>query len=263
MSGRTTGRRMTRPASDLHSAISVNDDIGAAVRSARATADVGREVDELAVSALANLGFLLFLSGEHAEARLRAQEAVDRPEAPGRPHGYVYALATLAFVEAENGTAVEAESKARQALAAASASGIAETASGGLARLALATALSASGRLADAEREAVRGERLRRQTEPDASHVYALLVLADIRVQTRSALPSVRRPRTRTTGARELSGPGRSRAIRRPRGATDRRRSARDGGARGRARAPPSSACSGSWPVSCRNERSVRSSSCP
>ena len=94
--------------------ISVNDDIGAAVRLASATADVGREVDELAVSTLANLGFLLFLSGEHAEARLRAQEAVDRPEAPGRPHGHVYALATLAFVEAENGTSVEAESKARR-----------------------------------------------------------------------------------------------------------------------------------------------------
>jgi LuxR family maltose regulon positive regulatory protein len=164
-------------------AISVNDDVGAAVAAARVTAEIGREVDEIAVPALANLGFLLFLSGEHAEARLAAQEAVDRPEAPARPHGYVYALATLALVEAEIGVPRDSESKARQALAAASASGIAETGSGGLARLALAAALSVSGRLPDAEREAVHSERLRRQTERDASHVYALLVLADIRAQ--------------------------------------------------------------------------------
>ena len=164
-------------------AISVNDDLGAAVAAARVTADIGREVDEIGVAALANLGLLLFLSGEHAEARLTAQEAVNRPEAPARPHGYVYALATLALIEAEIGVPREAESKARQALAAASASGTAETGSGGLARLALAAALSVSGRLPDAEREAVRGERLRRQTEPDASHLYALLALADIRAQ--------------------------------------------------------------------------------
>ena len=164
-------------------AISVNHDIGAALASARVTADVGRTVDEMAVPALANLGLLLFLYGDRAEARRVAQEAVDRPEAPARPHGYVYALATLALVEAETGVSRDAESKARQALAVASAAGIAETASGGLARLALAAALAVSGRLPDAEREAVRGERLRRQSEADASHVYALLLLADIRAQ--------------------------------------------------------------------------------
>jgi LuxR family transcriptional regulator, maltose regulon positive regulatory protein len=163
--------------------ISVTDDVGAAVAAARVTAEIGREVDEIGVPALANLGFLLFLSGELAEARLAAQEAVDRPEAPARPHGYVYALSTLALVEAEIGVPRDSESKARQALVAASASEIAETGSGGLARLALAAALSVSGRLPDAEREAVLGERLRRQTERDASHLYALLVLADIRAQ--------------------------------------------------------------------------------
>ncbi len=164
-------------------AVSVNDDVGAAVASARVTAEIGREVDELGVPALANLGFLFFLSGEFAEARLAAQEAVDRPEASVRPHGYVHALATLSLVEAEIGAPRDSESKARQALVAAAASGIADTGSGGLARLALAAALSVSGRLADAEREAVVGERLRRQTERDASHLYALLVLADIRAQ--------------------------------------------------------------------------------
>jgi LuxR family maltose regulon positive regulatory protein len=163
--------------------ISVNDDIGAAVVSARKTAEIGRAADELAVPALASLGFLLFLSGATEEARLVAQEAVDRPEASARPHGNVYALATLSFVDSAMGNAREAESKSRRALAAASASGVLETASGGLARLALASALSASGRIPDAEREAVRAERLRRRTHPDASHIHALLVLADIRAQ--------------------------------------------------------------------------------
>jgi LuxR family transcriptional regulator, maltose regulon positive regulatory protein len=163
--------------------ISVNDDIGAAVVSARRTAEIGRPIDELAVPALASLGYLLFLSGAHDEASVAAREALARPEATARPHGYVYALATLSFVDAAMGDAREAESKARRALAAASASGLVETASGGLARLALASALSVTGRLPDAEREAVRAERLRQRTHPDASHIHALLVLADIRAQ--------------------------------------------------------------------------------
>jgi LuxR family transcriptional regulator, maltose regulon positive regulatory protein len=190
-------------------AISVNHDLGAAVAAARVTAEIGRDVDEIGVPALANLGLLLFLSGEHAEARLAAQEAVNRPEAPARPHGHVYALATLALVEAEIGLPRDAESKARQALAVASASGIDETGSGGLARLALAAALSVSGRLPDAEREAVRGERLRRQTEPDASHLYALLALADIRAQRGQlsrASGDLERARTVLEGFRDAGG---------------------------------------------------------
>jgi LuxR family maltose regulon positive regulatory protein len=190
-------------------AISVNHDLGAAVAAARVTAEIGRDVDEIGVPALANLGLLLFLSGEHAEARLAAQEAVNRPEAPARPHGHVYALATLALVEAEIGVPRDAESKARQALAVASASGIDETGSGGLARLALAAALSVSGRLPDAEREAVRGERLRRQTEPDASHLYALLALADIRAQRGQlsrASGDLERARTVLEGFRDAGG---------------------------------------------------------
>jgi LuxR family maltose regulon positive regulatory protein len=162
--------------------ISVNGDVGEAVAAARVTADIGRSIDEIAVPALASLAFLLFLAGDHSESRLIAREALNRPELLARPHGHVYALATMALVDVELGVG-DAEAKARQALAAASAAGVAETGSGGLARLALAAALAASGRLAKAEREAVHAERLRRQSEPDASHLYAMLLLIEIRAR--------------------------------------------------------------------------------
>ena len=51
-----------------------------------------------------------------------------------------------------------------------------------LAHLGLALAATATGRLDDAEREAVRGERLRRSPQPTVGHAHALLVLAHVRV---------------------------------------------------------------------------------
>ena len=51
-----------------------------------------------------------------------------------------------------------------------------------LAHLGLALAATATGRLDDAEREALRGERLRRSPQPTVGHAHALLVLAHVRV---------------------------------------------------------------------------------
>jgi LuxR family maltose regulon positive regulatory protein len=50
-----------------------------------------------------------------------------------------------------------------------------------LAHLGLALAYAASGRLDEAEREAVRGERLRRTPHPSIGHAHALLVVARVR----------------------------------------------------------------------------------
>jgi LuxR family maltose regulon positive regulatory protein len=60
---------------------------------------------------------------------------------------------------------------------------VSEVASGGIARVALATALAAQGRLRDAEREAARAEKLRRSEQPELGHLHALLLLADVRAR--------------------------------------------------------------------------------
>ncbi len=167
----------------LARAIAVNGNLSEVLELARRTAAIAHGDDEVAVAALANLGLLLFLCGEYTHARTAAQEAVDRPEAASRPHGHVYALATMSLVDAEAGRPHEAESTARRAVEVASTAGIGETGAGGLARVALAKALTAAARLPEAEREAVLGEQLRRHAEPEASHVYASLVLAEIRAK--------------------------------------------------------------------------------
>lgn len=167
----------------LARAIAVNGDLEEALEQARRTAALAGDDEEVTVGSLSILAHLLFLSGAYADASAAAREAVARPEAPRRPHGYAYSLATLSMVDAELGRARDAEAGARKALAVAVSSGNAETISGGLAHIALAKALTIAGRLRQAEREAVLGERLRRQTEPELSHVHALLVLAEVRAR--------------------------------------------------------------------------------
>ena len=93
---------------------------------------------------LASLGFLLFPTGSCRGASQSA-DAVERPSARVAAPWRGLCAATLALCrEAVNGMSVKAESKARQARRPPRRSGAAETASGGLARLALAAALSAS-----------------------------------------------------------------------------------------------------------------------
>jgi ATP/maltotriose-dependent transcriptional regulator MalT len=161
----------------------IEGDVAAAAERGRGTVEAARDVPASAVPALGCLGFALFLGGEHEEAARFAQEAVDRPEAPARPHGLVLALATLSLVDSDAGRSEAAESLAREALAAAAEAGVEHTASGGAAHVALAEALAGRGRLRQAEREAATGERLRRQPWPEAAHLHALVVLAGIRVR--------------------------------------------------------------------------------
>ena len=162
----------------------VEHDLGESIEVGRRAVEVARAgVVEAAVAALANLAYLHFLDGDLAQARALAEETLERPEVTARPHGFVYALATRALIEAETGDPATAEEEARRAIAEAEAAGIAGVASGGVARVALAAALAAQGRLSEAEREALLGEALRSSPEPEATHLHALLVLAGIRAR--------------------------------------------------------------------------------
>ena len=157
--------------------------VGAAVEHARravAAAEAGADV--LSVGVLAILSQALFFAGELDESRRIALQAVERPDAPDRPEGYVASLGLLALVDAEHGRTESAEAWARQAISFARQRFQADSWRVSLAHLGLALACIATGRLDEAEREALRGERLRRSPQPTVGHAHALLVLARVRV---------------------------------------------------------------------------------
>ena len=209
----------------------VEGDIGEAIERGRRAVVAMRDVTEAAVPALASFGFLLFLAGDQAESRIRAQEALDRPEAAERPHGLVIALATLSLLDSGSGRPAAADERAREAIAAAKAAGVDQSASGGAARVALASALAARGNLREAEREAMEGERLRRCPDPEAAHLHALLVLARIRA---------RRGQLERASCRSRPGQERARDV-------HRRRRASRAGRRGREDAREGASDRGAW----------------
>jgi LuxR family maltose regulon positive regulatory protein len=88
----------------------------------------------------------------------------------------------LALVDAEQGRMESVEAWARQAAGFARQNFQADSWVASLAHLGLALACAATGRLDEAEREALRGERLRRSPQPTVGHAHALLVLAHVRV---------------------------------------------------------------------------------
>ena len=158
-------------------------DVGAAVEHARGAVAAARAgADVLSVGVLAILAHALFFAGEFDEARRIAVQAVERPDAPDRPEGYVVSLGLLALLDAEQGRTESAEAWARQAISFARNRFHADSWRVSLAHLGLALACTATGRLEEAEREALRGERLRRSPQPTVGHAHALLVLAHVRV---------------------------------------------------------------------------------
>jgi LuxR family transcriptional regulator, maltose regulon positive regulatory protein len=158
-------------------------DVGGAIeRARRAVAAARVDDDVLAVGTLAALAQALFFAGELEETRQAALEAVERPDAPDRPNGYLAGLGLLALVEAEQGRAESAEAWALQALKFAHARFQANSWIASFAHLGLALACAAMGRPDEAEREAERGERLRRSPQPTVGHAHALLVLAQVRI---------------------------------------------------------------------------------
>jgi LuxR family maltose regulon positive regulatory protein len=158
-------------------------DVGAAVEHGRRAVAAARAgPDVLSVGVLAILSQALFFAGELDEARLFATQAVERPDAPDRPHGYVGSLGLLALIDAERGRSESAEAWAHQAVAFARQRHHADSWVASMAHLGLALACAEMGRLDEAEREALRGEELRRSPQPTVGHAHALLVLADVRV---------------------------------------------------------------------------------
>ena len=158
-------------------------DVGAAVgHGRRAVAAAQEGADVLSVSALACLAQALFFAGELDEMRRVAVQAVERPDAPDVPDGYVGCLGLLALVDAEQGRTESAEAWARQAIGLARQHYQADSWVASAAHLGLALACAATGRLDEAEREALRGERLRRSPQPTVGHTHALLVLAQVRL---------------------------------------------------------------------------------
>jgi len=189
-------------------------DVGRAVqRGQRAVAATRTNADVIAVGALASLSQALFFAGDLDDARRIALEAVQHPDAPSRPLGYLAGLGVLALVDAELDHFESAEAWAREALAYARHRFQSDYWVVGLARLGLALACAATGRLDDAEREAVRGERLRRAPQPTVGHAHALLVLAQVRL-ARSRLARAADDLDRARRAiGELPDPGRLPAI--------------------------------------------------
>jgi ATP/maltotriose-dependent transcriptional regulator MalT len=180
-------------------------------RIALAAARAGNEV--LAVGALGALTQALFFSGDLDEARRNALEVVERPEAASRPFGYLGSLGLLSLVDAERERFESAEAWARQAQSFARERFLADTWVAGLAHLGLALACAGTGRFDEAEREAERGEMLRRSPQPTVGHAHALLVLAQIRV-SRSRLARAASDLERAQGAiSEFADPGRRPAL--------------------------------------------------
>jgi len=189
-------------------------DVSAAVRHARRALVAARAgADALSVGVLASLSQALFFAGELDETRRAAVEAVERPDAPDVPDGYVGSLGLLALIDAEQGRTESAEAWARQALSFAHEHFQAQSWTASLAHLGLAVACASTGRLDEAEREALRGERLRRSAQPTIGHAHALLVLAQVRVR-RSRLDRAARDLERAQRAiAEFADPGRLPAI--------------------------------------------------
>ena len=189
-------------------------DVGAAVGHARRAVAAAQEgADVLSVSALACLAQALFFAGELDDARRVAMQTVERPDAPDVPDGYVGTLGLLALLDGEQGRPETAEAWARQALAFARQHFQADSWVASLAHLGLALACAATGRLDEAEREALRGERLRRSPQPTVGHAHALLVLAQVRLaRSRLARAATDLERAKRTIA-EFPDPGRLPAI--------------------------------------------------
>ena len=191
-----------------------NGDVGAAIDHARravAAAYAGAEV--LTVGVLASLSQALFYAGELDEAKRIATQAVERHDAPDAPDGYVASLGLLALIDAERGRFDGAEAWARQAISFARMRFQADSWVASPAHLGLALACAATGRVAEAEREALRGEQLRRSPQPAVGHAHALLILAQVRVarsRLTSAAVNVKRARSAIAG---FADPGRLPAI--------------------------------------------------
>jgi LuxR family maltose regulon positive regulatory protein len=153
--------------------------IRTATAEALRTARLEAETDGVfRVVALANLAFLLYLSGDPARARLALSEAIRDPLAQRRPYGYLFALSTSALISLDEGDGERGERTAAQALSYAEAAGLSENQVAGLLHVALGRALIAAGRLESARTRLEHGLELLRGGVMPARYIYALLYAA-------------------------------------------------------------------------------------
>ena len=188
--------------------------VGAAVGHARRAVAAARQGAEvLTVGVLAALAQALFFAGDLDEARHVALQAAERPDAPDAPDGYVGSLGLLALIAAEQERSESAQAWARQAIGFARQRHQAASWVASLAHLGLALASAATGRLDEAEREALRGERLRRSPQPTVGHAHALLVLAQVRIARAKLVRAAGDLRHAQRSIASLPDPGRLPAI--------------------------------------------------
>jgi ATP/maltotriose-dependent transcriptional regulator MalT len=189
-------------------------DVGAAVEHARRAVAAARAgADLLSVGALATLSQALFFAGDLDESRRIALQAIERPDAPDVPDGYVGSLGLMALVDAEQRRNDSAERSAYEAIAFARQHFQADAWVVSLAHLGLALACRDTGRLEEAEREALRGERLRRSPHPSVGHAHAMLVLARVRIARSRLAPAADDLRGARAMMTEFVDPGRLPAI--------------------------------------------------
>ena len=190
-------------------------DVGAAVEHARRAVAAARAgADVLSVGALATLSQALFFAGDLDESRRIAVQAIERPDAPDRPRR----LRRQPGVTRARSTPSKGETRAprrwaREAIGFARQHFQADSWVASLAHLGLALACAATGRLDEAEREALRGERLRRSPQPTVGHAHALLVLAQVRVARSRLAPAAGDLKRARTMIAEFPDPGRLPAI--------------------------------------------------
>ena len=157
-------------------------DVGAAVEHGSCAVAAARAgADVLSVGVLAALAQALFFSGELDESRRIAVQAVERPDARS-PRGLRRKPWAARAPRRRAGANRERGGMARQAIGFARRRFQADSWTVSLAHLGLGLACTALGRLDEAEREALHGERLRRSAQPTVGHAHALLVLAHVRV---------------------------------------------------------------------------------
>jgi LuxR family maltose regulon positive regulatory protein len=144
----------------------------AAAQTARVESDSG---GVFRVAALANLAFLLYLSGDVARARLAVSEAMRDPQAQRRPYGFITALTTAALIALDEGDAAKGQHTAARAVEYSAAAGLADNQVSGLAHVALGRALLAAERHENARAQLGRGLELLRGGLVPAWYAYALL----------------------------------------------------------------------------------------
>ena len=179
----------------------------------RAVAAARQGADVLTVGVLAALAQALFFAGELDEARRVALQSAERPDAPDVPDGHVGSLGLLALIDAEQERSESAQAWARQAIGFARQRHQAASWVASLAHLGLALASAATGRFDEAEREAPRGERLRRSPQPTVGHAHAVLVLAQVRIARAKLARAAGDLKRAQSAIAEFPDPGRLPAI--------------------------------------------------